>query len=616
MLQLIPKSDVESPTHDFVLDQKKGAWTPSVAHLRSRSFPTPFAQAEMMTHVLGLLKLDSGARQVETERENPYLHQSFERWKLVVLGLVLGLVEVETVDLRSEQYDNFGRMLADLRSECRFLTLLRHPEPIEGTRPIIAVSDPQCLLWCSPRWPQYWTWLKTQIDAHAAMPVAKQVLADWRAVLAANQHWNPSWEKSPPWLRAMHLLLDGVSASPGWSRLLADARFVGPVLLALPDRGGTELTQLPLYLPVLTQGWSARFQELLFLQPFERSAGVVTLEDTELSRRVATIVKALTVQGRDAGGRGSENVTTEGSEFLLGVGQVQLDPSAPRSHGKVHWLDDHEAAKGYRSLVLVPLLEAATRAHHRTITDNEVREFPTLFPDALRLVCQTPPVDNPNEVRVMLSRSVVARRAAGIPLPQSGLPVSFWHPGDPLPNVVAVPGNTGGLAPGLVERFGADNRREDVGELRALGLALWLYFLGEVEVRPDGGMLVWAADEGQELFGRAKVNESTTTLEIWPRGLQLVLGEQERARARDRRATLQRFARCWSTRGEGKDEDPTVQGERLGRIAAEHFLAWAMAGAEGALGRFGPLTQRAPERFALGREHALPLFLDDYARWE
>ena len=87
---LIPGADVAPSTDTFAIDQKKGAWTPPHTHLRTRSFPTPFAQAEMMSHVLGLLSLDPGARQPEPETLNPRLQQSFERWRLMLLALVLG----------------------------------------------------------------------------------------------------------------------------------------------------------------------------------------------------------------------------------------------------------------------------------------------------------------------------------------------------------------------------------------------------------------------------------------------------------------------------------------------------------------------------------------------
>ena len=67
MLQLIPGSADATSTETFALDQKKGAWQPTYAHLRTKSFPTPFAQAEMMSFVLGQLSLDPGARQAAPE---------------------------------------------------------------------------------------------------------------------------------------------------------------------------------------------------------------------------------------------------------------------------------------------------------------------------------------------------------------------------------------------------------------------------------------------------------------------------------------------------------------------------------------------------------------------
>ena len=100
MLQLIPGSNDAATTETFALDTKLGAWTPTASHLRTKSFPTPFAQAEMMSHVLGQLSLDPGAAQAQPEAVNDRLQQTFERWRLMLLGLVLGEVQLEAIDLR------------------------------------------------------------------------------------------------------------------------------------------------------------------------------------------------------------------------------------------------------------------------------------------------------------------------------------------------------------------------------------------------------------------------------------------------------------------------------------------------------------------------------------
>ncbi len=199
---LIPGADVAPSTDTFAIDQKKGAWTPPHTHLRTRSFPTPFAQAEMMSHVLGLLSLDPGARQPEPETLNPRLQQSFERWRLMLLALVLGEVTLETVDLRRPEVDNFGAMLADLRPECRFFGLLRDARRpgMEGRKLLVGATDPQCLLWCAPRAARenYWSELKTRIDASADRAEALKLLADWRASLDRAGVWQPGHESRAP----------------------------------------------------------------------------------------------------------------------------------------------------------------------------------------------------------------------------------------------------------------------------------------------------------------------------------------------------------------------------------------------------------------------------------
>jgi len=79
VIQLIPGSNDAATTDTFALDQKKGAWQPAPMHLRTKSFPTPYAQAEMMSHLLGQLLLDPGAQQPQPELVNARLQQSLRQ---------------------------------------------------------------------------------------------------------------------------------------------------------------------------------------------------------------------------------------------------------------------------------------------------------------------------------------------------------------------------------------------------------------------------------------------------------------------------------------------------------------------------------------------------------
>ncbi|MBL8679423.1 MAG: hypothetical protein JNK05_09675 [Myxococcales bacterium] len=616
MRVLLPKIQKPAAEHVDVVASLQETWTPQPQHLRAKSFPTPFSQAEMMTHVLGMLKLESGGRPEDITRVNPDIQQSYERWELVLLGIALGELSIETVDLRQPTFDNFGRMVADLRDECRFVTLIRDLRVAgpRGTALLVGGTDPECLFWCSPRIPTYWNALKTRISGHALAPDARQLLSEWRTVLQANGAWN--LELGPVWQKALHIALDGVPASSSTAKLGADARFVGPVYLEVPRKQEQgEVDYLALYLPVLARGWGSRFQDLLFLKPVERSAGVVTLEDTTTQRVIARVAKSVgAVRGDSAASDPTSAVSSERFEFLAGVGRLDVDESAAVHHGQLHWLDDHNGQPGYRSLVVAPLLEAGARSLRRAVTEADVRAFPTLFPDALRLVFAGGEATSADEVRVQLSRHVTARRSVGVALPQTGLPPKAWRPGLPLPNVVAIPSVKSAPAVGLVERYGPDDRAQDVGELRALGLAMWLFYLGECEIQPERGLVVWTADEGQELFGRVRTAEGATSLEVWPHGLRLASEPAERARAKDKRATLQRFLVTWARKGEGENEDPRVWGERIGAMAALAWIQWVMGGSDTELRPFGPATKRAPEVFLLGDGMGLPFFVDEYAR--
>lgn len=623
---LIPGADAAPSTETFAIDEKKGAWTPPPSHLRTRSFPTPFAQAEMMSHVLGLLSLDPGARQPEPEAQNRWVQQSHERWRLLLLALVLGEVTLETVDLRRPEADNFGAMLADLRPECRYLGLLRDVQRpgLEGRRLLVGATDPHCLLWASPRAPlDYWSELKTRIYASADLAWAHELLADWRAILDRNGLWQPGHAQSPPWMKGLQVLLGDKHQGAG--TIHTDARFAGPVRLAFPPRGNGEAGDVILYLPVRDLAWAARFSELLFFQPARRDAGTVDLLDPN-GRAVITVRMSPRDASREGTGvarpGGADAGGSAGFELLSGVGRLEGVLAAARGHGQSHWLEDHERSPGYRSLVLNPLLAAAARSHRRMqVTEDDVRAFPTLFPDAVRLVVGTAEASAGADVRIHLSREVTNRVATGTPAPQAGVPMTRWTPGSPLPRIVAVPGAAGGLAVGLVERFGPAERPVDVGELRGLGFGLWVYFLGEAELRADGARVIWSADEGKELFGRVLVQGVERPLEVLRDALNAVQGESERQRARDRLATLQRFRGTWRGVGEGEGETPEVQGARLARLAAETFLEWVTTPAgPGAppviLGSFGVRTTSPREQYVVAGPVKLPLFVDAFARGE
>lgn len=627
---LIPGADVAPSTETFTINQKKGAWQPTAAHLRTKSFPTPYAQAEMMSHVLGLLSLDPGARQPEPETVNPRLQQSFERWRLMVLGLVLGEVTLEMVDLRRPEVDNFGAMLSDLRPECRFLGLLRDAQRpgSEGRKLLIGSTDPQCLFWCSPRVARenYWSELKTRIDASAHRADALKLIAEWRAVLDRNGLWAPGHEQAPPWMKALQVLLgDGVQPS---NSLQGDARLVGPIRLAVVPRAGNDPEDLIVYLPLREPGWAARFGELLFFQPVRREAGTVDLIDPN-GRAVVTVRMTPRDTSRESSGlnpartsMGADTASTAGFELLAGVGRLEGVMNIARGHGQAHWLEDHANAPGYRSLVLNPLLSAAARSHHRlAVSETDVQAFPILYPDTVRLVLAQGTEGDGAGVRIHLSREVTNRVATGVPAPQTGVSMARWEPGSALPRIVAVPGSTGTLSVGLVESFGPAQRVVDVGEIRALGFALWLYFIGEAELRADGARVLWSADEGKELFGRVVLQNVERPLEVLRDALAAVHGEAERFRARERLATLQRFRATWRAVGDGDGERLEVQSTRLARVAAETFTEWVIgAPAPGAPtvtpGSFGVRAQNAAEHYTLQGAARIPLFLDVFARWE
>ena len=92
--------------------------------------------------------------------------------------------------------------------------------------------------------------------------------------------------------------------------------------------------------------------------------------------------------------------------------------------------------------------------------------------------------------------------------------------------------------------------------------------------------------------------------------------DPERQRARDRLATLQRYAMTWRSVGEGEGDRPEVLCARLGRVAAETFIAWVMEGSGLVLGRFGQRASTPTEHYALNPTFRVPLFVDPHLRGE
>lgn len=623
MLQLIPGSSDATATDTFSLDQKKGTWQPTAAHLRTKSFPTPFSQAEMMSFVLSGLSIDHGARQPQPELENPRLQQSFERWRLLLLGVVLGEVLIDTVDLRRPEADNFGAMLADLRPECRFIGLLRDARRMgsEGRKLLVGATDPQCLFWCAPRAyrQDYWSELKTRIDASADRGAAMSLLVEWRAVLESNGVWAPGHERAPAWMKALQVLL-GDAASQGGA-LRTDARLVGPVRLEVPSRAGGDVQELIVYLPVREPGWSHRFAELLFFQPVRREAGTVDLVDPN-GRAVVTVRMSPRDLARESaalsrGASGGESASVAGFELLAGVGRLEGGANVARGVGQSHWLEDHASAQGYRSLVLNPLMLAAARAQGRQgLSEEDVLRFSIAYPDTIRLIVLQTHGGAADGVRIHLSREVANSVPQGVLAPQTGMSLARWEPGAALPTIVAVPGASGGLSVGLVERYGPTDREVDVGELRALGFALWLFFVGDAELRSDGVRVIWTADEGKELFGRVLASGTERPLEVLRDALQAVRADPERQRARERLATLQRFLATWRALGEGDPERSEVQVARLGRVAAESFVTWALAGSGLVAGNFGLKSAAPADHYVITPTLRLPMYRDALGRSE
>ena len=304
----------------------------------------------------------------------------------------------------------------------------------------------------------YWSDLKSQVDTSPLRLEAMQLLADWREVL--RQRALEPRQRKPPWMRALEALLAG-TAHTDRRILYEDARLVGPVQLAVPARTGSnggDTAELLLYLPVLAKGFSTRFSELLFFSPRSTSARPARWPWWTLSGARSRRFPSRRATWRRAW------------SCCPAWGQIREAAGVARVHGSAYSVEDQANAPGYRKLVFEPLLAAAARSHRRVrFEEVDVQAFPTLFPDAVRLLVSQPGADHPDGARIQSSRAVTSRLKPGCARRRRGCGSPCGTRRARRPGSWPCRWPTGSRA-GLVERFGPADATVDVGEIRALGL--------------------------------------------------------------------------------------------------------------------------------------------------
>jgi hypothetical protein len=476
------------------------------------AFPTPFAWAEMMAAIL---------------RQSLYNHLLFELYENLVLGLVLGHLHLEVVDLKDKGGD-FGKVLEQTDNRYRYFGILRgspRNQNLQGK--VFGATSPDSLFWPSPRRSEdEWRELREAINRDSNLQGGYQVLADFRELLRQQKLWVPD---ALPWVRGLDRIIGDRSPSDGCKHFHMHSRSVGPILVTfLNDKRA-------LYIPVYERNFAAELLRAL-TGSFNPEDGRIALRDDRGTKHYEILMPT---------------VPTGGDPILAGAGTVRVIDAPGRirsySSNRVRLYDD-EKGRGLFSL-LQPLYVGLGN----DVNLGDIKDRPFFYPDIIRI-------------------AVNRLGDAGLP----GADVSFsdqayelaFDPNSPGLPLVSELENPAQGNRGFVLRYSYEGRTKTalyieeyagrhVGDLTALGYVLWLFFTGTAEYRD--GMI---CDSGlAPLMDRGTGQPLYPTTEVY----QKVRKEQREHR---KLAALQRFIRAYAERGGEADID------RLCSEAAKAFARW------------------------------------------
>jgi hypothetical protein len=480
------------------------------------SFPDPFFRREAMAAAIDTLK-------------GPYL----EHWNTLCQALAAGLLRVVPVDLLGS-YGALGKCFVSLHGDRRFLSLLY--ASIDGRSRLVAVSDPEVLLWPAARGrKEEWAALKQQLQQATPERRPQELLADLRGLLRESKCWDPERIR---WMRALDHLLGTRPPSADFGLYKEHARGVGPLALNLPQPADPKKQeQKPLYFPTMVPNWAGLVRKLASLSFTDESAQ--------------------SLDGRDRNGLVQLRVSlpagiTEDEKRYGGLGVVERLTEHPPTWPKGVNLRGPEGLFRKAGSALYP---------SGALDPLAIRRLPVLHPDPVRVM-------------------VTALGAAGLPDQtldaSAGKPVSYGgqaiaralQGGFSLPDPAAIrDGDGGGFvlygdsgeAKVYVER-GAPMR---IHELRDIGWVLWSTFVRE-PVEAEQGQQPALLMDGTPALRQGSDGRIEARLE------HLVeLDEEEREQAARRVATLQRFAASWQLQAE-----PASTGRSIRELLAAAAFAW------------------------------------------
>jgi hypothetical protein len=527
------------------LKDVKEDWQPELnetardtSEVEAFAFPTPFAWAEMMCAVI---------------RQNKFDHILFKHYEQLVLGLVLGHLQLEMIPL---EITGIGKVLAESDPRCRYFGLLRgRAELIDGTArnqeiegKIFGGTSPDCLFWVAPRCTKDdWANL-TQAISRSDQQQAYHLLADFRGVIAADRLWEPA---NVLWMKALEKIIESHAPTSGFKHFHAHSRLTGPVLVNFP-KARTEQTASALYFPVYEKNFAANFLRGLtgVFKPEPEAERIGVYDQHNKCFEILM-----------------PHVSPSGDPLLAGGGCVRVlhEPKRDMTSNQIH-LKDENGKRGLFSLV---------QDLHRRIGNDlvMVKPRPYLFPDVFRI-----PIARLGEAGINADKVSFSKQAYQLTFDPDS-------PGLPLASEIGIERlsqETSGIA---LDYTGENGQTKTaiyldsydgslVGDLRALGWVLWGYF---TSAATDESSTEYITVHGGELknFQMTAIFKNDAAVrpfefadEIAPEIYKRV---KENTNAYRRMATQQRFLRAYNEQAE---RFPSGVNKLCSR-AAQAFVRWA-----------------------------------------
>ena len=508
-------------------------WRPSANEITATAFATPYARCEELSFLQGTPGL---ARP---------LKGTLLRSKLLIEGVVLGLLKIEILDLETD-CDDLGSALLRASPDHRYLTVFRLDAP-DGS-PIVGVGHHRSLITPSATAsaePRIWTDLAAAVTGHASQSEVAPMLAEWRASIPSDW-WNPD---AIPWMHFIDHLIGAAPPHPEGRNLRLNARMVGPVFLNV-QKGDRQQGQR-FYLPTLAPGFSQRVVESAWCDHKE-TQGTVAFTDVRGSVGLSVALPPVAA--------GQDILALGGGIALAGTGPFV----APRQTRGRYPFDDAAPESLFSEFNKV--YSRLREEGGGRIDVEAIIRCPCAYPDIVRVLLDR---FGTEAVPLEVGGATFSPAAQALARDPAG-------PGMPTQNDLKEE-HTEGVA---VSFTVGTNQRDAiylerlrgrwVGDLWAVGYLLWVVFTGEASVA-DGRV------QDQDASWLAS-GDHLRPFDAFPDVYKLHDDQDLREVVSGRLATLQRYRRTYDDLLQAPEGSQLEPGEVLCAAAVRVFLAWATVG--------------------------------------